>query len=339
MDLVPRTDCRPTSSNGSSADNEATHEIAVGQRVELRGWCACLCEDRRRDVFENSQPKMRGVTPPAAGPPALWSVAGLRSLDALSVGHSEVLYAFLCLDGEPSARDEAVLDDEERARSRRFLQPGDRQRFVVSHVSMRVLLARCLDVRPEAIRYDANGDGKPRLAPELGPLEFSLSHSGAVGLLAVTPDRPVGVDVEHLRDMADALLIAQQHFARSEIEALRSVAPDARPAAFLLYWTNKEAVIKATGEGLGRPLDSFELDMTDPMAALKRFDSSPGDRCGWSLRELRSPTGFVAAGAVASAPGAPPQRWRALRPVASADQGFTRANRSGIYEGSQLPRG
>ncbi len=280
--------------------------------MSVPGWSA--------GCVEGLQPKVRGVTPPAAGRPALWSLAGLRSLDALSVGRSEVLYAFLCLDGVPSARDEAVLDDEEHARSQRFLQPGDRRRFVVSHVSTRVLLARCLNVLPEAIRYDANGDGKPRVAPELGPLEFSLSHSGAVGLLAVTPDRPVGIDVEHLRDMADALLIAQQHFARAEIEALRSVPLNARPAAFLRYWTHKEALVKATGEGLSRPLDSFEVDMTDSTAALKRFDSSPGDRCGWSLRELKSPTGLVAAGAVASTPGATPQRWRALRPFANADE-------------------
>jgi 4'-phosphopantetheinyl transferase len=262
---------------------------------------------------------MRGLASPSAGPQTLWSVAGLRSLDALSVGRSEILYAFLFLDGELSPRDEALLDDVERARSRRFLIARDRQRFVVSHVSMRVLLARCLSVRPEAIRYNVTSDGKPRLAPELGPLEFSLSHSGGLGLLAVSPHRPVGVDVEQLRDMPDALSIAQQYFAPAEIKALRSVPQDARPLAFLRYWTHKEAVIKATGEGLRRPLDSFELDVTDSMVAIKRFDKLPGDSCGWSLRELTSPTGHVAAGAVASAPGSPPQRWRALKPVASAE--------------------
>lgn len=266
-----------------------------------------LCTDCRPTGGQGSS-----VTPRAAPPPALWSSAGLRYLDGLQVGPSEVLYAFVCLQVGPSARDEAVLDDEERTRSRRFLHPGDRRRFVVAHATMRVLLARCLDVRPEAIRYEGGINEKPRLAAGLGPLELSLSHSGAVGLLAVTRDRPVGVDLEQMREMPDALMIAQQHFTPAETDALRSLPPNARPAAFLRYWTHKEAVIKATGEGLGRPLNSFEVDITNSIAAMRQFDGLPGGRSGWSLRELRSPPGFVAAGAVASAPGAPPPRWRAL---------------------------
>jgi 4'-phosphopantetheinyl transferase len=139
----------------------------------------------------------------------------------------------------------------------------------------------------------------------------------------VARDRAVGVDVEQLRDLPDALIIAQQHFAPSETGALRSLPADARTTTFLRYWTHKEAVIKATGEGLGRSLDSFELEMTNSMAALKWFDGLPGDRSGWSLHELQSPPGFVAAGAVASAPGAPPPRWRALEPAADPEPRMT----------------
>ena len=301
-----------TGGEGCSASGEAIRALAVGPRFELRDVPRSPSEHRSRTLIEASKSRMRGEGPLAAAPPAVWSAAGLRCLGGIQLGSSEVLYAFVWLDEQLLARDEAVLDDEERARSRRFLRPVDRRRFVVCHAAIRVVLARCLDIRPEAVRYERGDAGKPRLAAGLGPLEFSLSHSGAVGLLAVTRDRPVGVDVEHVRDLPDPLMIAEQHFVTAEADALRSLPPEVRHAAFFRCWTHKEALIKATGEGLSRPLDSFELDMSDSMATLKRFDGLPGDRSGWSLRELRSPPGFVAAGAVGSAPGAPPPRWRAL---------------------------
>jgi 4'-phosphopantetheinyl transferase len=282
-----------------------------------------------------SEPKLPRVRQqPGVTAPAVWSTTDLRSLDGLPLGTSEVVYALVDLDDDPSARDEAVLDDLERARSRRFVQLDDGRRFVAAHASMRVLLAHALNVPPEAIRYKRDGDGKPRLASYLGSLEFSLSHSGTVGLLAVTRDRAVGVDVEQLRDLPDALIIAQQHFASSEASALRSLPADTRTTVFFRYWTHKEAVIKATGEGLRRRLDSFELDMTDQMATLKRFDDLPGDRSRWSLRELSSPPGFVAAGAVATTPSAPPPRWRALERPAGHEERITIGGPSEMCRGT-----
>ena len=258
---------------------------------------------------------MQVVTSAAAVEAAVWSVGGLRCLDRLHVLPSEIRYAFVDLDGEATEHDDAVLDGQERARSRRFIHADDRRRFVVSHASMRVLLARCLGVPPDAVRYDRESNGKPRLVPGMGPLQFSLSHSGSVGLLAVTRHRQVGVDVEHVRDMPEALTIAEQHFAPAETEALRSMAPASRRAAFLRCWTHKEAVIKATGEGLGRALDSFELELTPSTAALRQFDGVPAGRSGWSLADLPAPRGHLAAGAFAGAPGEPPPRWRPLLPV------------------------
>lgn len=257
---------------------------------------------------------MWGVAAQAAMASGVWSAADLWGLEGLHVASHEVCYAFVCLDTEPSAQDEGVLDRAERARSRRFRQVGDRRRYVVSHAAMRVLLARCLDVRPEAVRYLRSAEGKPRLAPGLGPLQFSLSHSGGIGLIAVTRNRPVGVDVEQVRDVPDALLVAEQHFTAAETDALGSLPPDARRAAFLRCWTHKEAVIKATGEGLSRALNSFELELTAASVTLQRFDGLPGVGCGWSLTELPTPSGYAAAGAVAYAAGEAPPRWRALAP-------------------------
>ena len=208
----------------------------------------------------------------------IWSAADLRALEGIRVGHSEVVYAFLSLEGEPSALDEALLDDEERRRSRRFVHPRDRRRFVRAHADLRLFLALCLEVEPATVRYETGVHGKPRLLPGLPPLEFNLSHSEGLGLLAVARDRSVGVDVEHVRDLPDAMSIADTHFTAAESKALRSLPPPERRAAFFRYWARKEAVIKAGGEGLGRALDSFDVDGS---AGLDVGGDAMGRRIPW----------------------------------------------------------
>ena len=239
--------------------------------------------------------------------------ADLRALGSITVGPSEVVYAFLRVVGEPSALDEALLDDEERARSTRFVRPVDRRRFVLAHAALRLFLARCLDIHPTAVRYENGVHGKPRLRPGLPSLEFNLSHSGGLALLAIARDRSIGVDVEQVRDVPGALSIADTHFSATEREVLRSLPPAEQRGAFFRCWTRKEAVVKAVGEGLSRALDSFDVDLAPgSMSALTRFHGPPGAADGWSLRDLMAPTGYEAAGAVAVARGAPPMRWREL---------------------------
>ncbi len=239
--------------------------------------------------------------------------ADLRALQTIRVGPSEVVYAFLSLAGEPSDLDEALLDDEERARAARLHRPADRHRFVLAHAALRLFLARCLDTHPTAVRYENGVHGKPRLGPGLPSLEFNLSHSGEMGMVAVARDRSVGVDVEQLRDMPDALSIAETHFSGAERAVLRSLPRAEQRGAFFRCWTRKEAVIKATGEGLARALDSFDVGLAPgSLSALSRFDGRAGNVAGWSLRALTAPTGYEAAGAVAVAKGAPPTTWREL---------------------------
>jgi 4'-phosphopantetheinyl transferase len=245
--------------------------------------------------------------------PMIASAADLRTPEPIGVGPSEVVYAFVSVDGELSPVDDALLDDEERARSMRFFRPSDRRRFVLAHAALRLLLARCLEIPPKAVRYETGVHGKPRLGPGLPPLEFNMSHSGRLAMLAVTQDGSVGVDVEYVRDVPDALSIADMHFSTAEQEVLRSLPQAELRDAFFRCWTRKEAVIKAFGEGLNLPLDSFDVSL-DPGATseINRSDGGRGDTARWSLRDVAAPPGYVAAGANADALGAPSLPWRAL---------------------------
>ncbi len=242
----------------------------------------------------------------------IWSAAQLRTCRAVPVEPAEIVYAFVSLEGEPSANDEALLDEKELSRSRRFVRPIDRRRYVLAHAALRALLARCLGVEVAEVRYESGIYGKPRLASGLLPFDFNLSHSEGLALLAVARQRSVGVDIERLRDMPDALNMADLHFSAAERRDLQSLPRSERPAAFLRCWTRKEAIVKATGEGLRRALDDFDVDLAPgSMSSLTRYEGRPGAEAGWSLRDLPSPPGYVAAGAVSVGQGILPQ-WREL---------------------------
>lgn len=149
-----------------------------------------------------------------------------------------------------------TLSVDERERADRFHHDRDRRRFVAGRTWLREMLGSALGADPTSIRFSYGRRGKPRLAFPPVPLEFSLSHSGEVAVLA-TSGRPVGVDVELLRPGVYDGPTAETVLSVSECAAIRSsVDPD---AAFLRAWTRKEAFVKVSGDGLERDLVDITL--------------------------------------------------------------------------------
>lgn len=158
----------------------------------------------------------------------------------------------------PPARADAphltvLLDAHERDRLDRFRHEVDRGRYLAAHALVRLALAAAVDAEPGALVFDRTcrcgaQHGKPRLAA--GGPAFSLTHAGELVGVAVH-DEPVGVDVERLRPLTDLAAMAAHACAPTES------APDAD--AFFRLWTRKEAVLKATGDGLSTPMSEVTL--------------------------------------------------------------------------------
>lgn len=218
-----------------------------------------------------------------------------------------VEYAFFSLAREPSAAEEGTLDDDERARAARFVHARDRRRFVVAHAALRSFLAERLEIEPTAVRFSRDSSGKPRLASGLPILHFNLSHADDVGLLAATYGSAVGVDVERVRSLPHSEDIADANFTDGERDALRELRPDEWEEGFFRCWTRKEAVVKALGDGLGQPLQTFDVRITADAGDL--FVRVEGRSAGWWLRNLPAPAGFAAAGAVTARAGEEPPEW------------------------------
>jgi len=156
----------------------------------------------------------------------------------------------IALDAPLRPSETETLADDERQRADRFVFAIDRQRFIAARSALRELLGRATGLHPSRIRFDYGAAGKPQLdgAPQL---PFNLSHSGAVGLLAIGRDGPdpVGIDVELLRDVPDAMQLAESTFDPHECGELGAVDVAHRSATFLAGWTRREACLKAAGTG------------------------------------------------------------------------------------------
>ena len=191
-----------------------------------------------------------------------------------------------------------LLSDTEQRRADRFAFDRDRNRFIVARARLRELLATRLNVRPESVELTYGVHGKPALARRFADsdLRFNVSHSDDVAVCAFSFGREIGIDIEVVRSIPDADDIASRFFSRRENEAYRALDPSDKPLGFFYCWTRKEAFIKAIGDGLYHPLDSFDVSLApgEP-AKIQRVKELPGSECGWHLNSFSPLPGLIAA--------------------------------------------
>jgi 4'-phosphopantetheinyl transferase len=199
-----------------------------------------------------------------------------------------------------------LLDQAERRRRERYLRAADRDRFTVGVALTRLILAGLLGIAAADVPVDrtcarcGEPHGRPRLAIGAA-LDFSVSHSGDLIALAVTRDkagdgmrRAVGVDVEQIAHVpdgppADAVLSPRERIAFDRLEA------GTRTTAFFRYWVRKEALLKATGDGLAVAMTRLTVSAPDQPPRLVHWQGRPDLPAGASLHDLQARPGYAAA--------------------------------------------
>jgi 4'-phosphopantetheinyl transferase len=176
------------------------------------------------------------------------------------------------------------MDEYQRAAS--LLDARERWRYVTAHGAARFIAAAHLGLQPQDIRWEHSPNGKPSLVGA----QISLSHSGDLSMVAVTPERPVGVDIQEVISGLDVSGLAMRFFLPSEAEEIRGA--EDKETTFARLWARKEAVIKASGgrlmQGLRIPVQGQRSRLTDYPGALPHV-----------VTDVPAPQGFQAAVALA----------------------------------------
>jgi 4'-phosphopantetheinyl transferase len=191
-----------------------------------------------------------------------------------------------------------LLSPAERERYDRLRRPADRDRSVVGAATLRLAAGAVLGVPPGEVPIDrsclrcAEQHGKPTLPPETG-LHCSVSHSGERIAVALGSGAALGVDVEAL-DRAGSLEVERLVLTDDERVGWLALPEAERRAALYEYWTRKEAVLKATGDGLNVAMTGLRVSAPDEPPAVLAFDERPSLVGGSYLARLSPGAGYVA---------------------------------------------
>lgn len=219
----------------------------------------------------------RGVHAPAHGPSeGTWSVATCSAWWATPMA-------------SPALAD--LLDATERRTVFGLAREEDRDRYITAHALARLLLAAKTGHSAAELRFErtcgrcgGRDHGKPRLAQagrsELsGSFAFNLSHAGNRVVVAVAEGQgdherfDVGVDVERIPDPEEEVFPSGGAgiLTPAELSVYRRLDRAQRGHALAVWWTRKEAVLKAYGLGLAVPPWSVEVTAPDAAPMLARW--------------------------------------------------------------------
>ena len=152
-----------------------------------------------------------------------------------------------------------LLSPDERKRATRFHKECDANRFTVFRATLRQILGGYLDVPPEAVQLAYTAYGKPFLHDAPGSLEFNVSHSGPIALIAIARHHPVGIDIEAINHDFPVAEMAPAVFSPDELVRFSKLPVDAKWTEFFRTWVAKEAYLKALGKGLSIEHNMLEV--------------------------------------------------------------------------------
>ena len=172
-----------------------------------------------------------------------------------------------------------------------------RTQYIIAHGLTRMLLGELVGADSNALEFDRGPKGKPYLGGAFADrgIQFNMTHTSHLTLIAVTRNREVGVDVERIRENLQWEKLARRYFSPLEYERYSTLPQAVRLRTFFTCWTRKEAVLKAIGTGLGGGLASFDVSV-DPDAPPRLIANRWQGRFhgDWTVTQLEPGDEYVA---------------------------------------------
>lgn len=216
----------------------------------------------------------------------------------LKPGDNHIWFAFLNQSMPRISKLLPLLSIEEKRRAEQFVFEKDKYSFIIRRGILRKILSYYLNVDAKKLIFSYHKNGKPWLNYKSNSLEirFNISYSNNLGAFAFGLSKKIGVDIEFIRPIPNLEQIVNNYFSGREKQDFQDLPENEKMRAFFNCWTRKEAFIKATGEGLSLPLNSFDVSLkpSEP-ARLLSANMYPRVATNWALKELKPAPGFAGA--------------------------------------------
>lgn len=190
---------------------------------------------------------------------------------------------------------EQFLIPDEVTRAARFGLDLPRHTYIVTRGFLRLLLSKYLAADPRRIPFSYTSRGKPVLGLDTR-INFNVTHSSGMAAIALALDCRLGIDLEEIRPLPGLEDIAKRFFCPEEAAEILSCSAKERERSFFRCWTRKEAYIKAVGEGLHIPLDSFRVTVKpDEFARFVHLGRDASVAEAWTLHDINLASDCAAA--------------------------------------------
>jgi len=192
--------------------------------------------------------------------------------------------------------DDGGLDADVWTRLRDWLQPDERERaekykdmearasFLIGRGMARTMLSEVTGVPPADWRFVEGAHGRPEVASPDTPYHFNLAHSHGAVACIVGRDREIGVDVEFFDRPAASQDVAARVCAPDELADINAATDAERQERFLVYWTLKEAYLKARGLGISVHMADVAFSLASGQPQFTPRGSLAGADTRWVFR-------------------------------------------------------
>jgi 4'-phosphopantetheinyl transferase len=197
-----------------------------------------------------------------------------------------------------------ILSEEELTKANNFIFIQDKDRFIVSHGLLRIMLANYVKIDPKQLKFNHAINGKPYITTKYSidsDLSFNMSHSHNVAIYTFTLNRRIGVDIEFIRYIKNIDQLINFVFSKNDRMTIDTLPEKQKQEAFLNIWTRKEAYVKAIGGCLSNICSqySFLSDIDKPIDLLCD-ELGRSDTSDWFFQTLLPDSDYIATIAVES---------------------------------------
>jgi 4'-phosphopantetheinyl transferase len=230
-----------------------------------------------------------------------WASPSPDIFRSLLPGVIHVWRVHLSISPEQAALYRTDLSENERARAEQYRVPHHQYQFISTRGILRRLLSHYVGKPAANLQLENTIQGKPALGdPSSLSLQFNVSHTSGMALLAITVEHTVGIDVETRNRTISAQDIAARYFSAREAAYLGTLSPEQRTEEFLTYWTCKEAYLKMRGIGLSGGMAQCEIALDpDGLKATVLSTNEPTGENDCSLFRINAGQAHIGALAVA----------------------------------------